>query len=199
MGRPALIPPELREQLLKSGRRRADDPPPLLKLFAMPAATWLICELAEDGDTMFGLCDLGMGKPELGYVSLDEIAHVAERDEWWKSAGPISAYATAARAAGRIVDHLDTPWSATVAVALGAPMTHRNLDIPGDSRTVAAIHSILERGKDPDIYRLMMDLRRDPFSEAADNALAAARESTVYGYPALIVGLIDRWRKEGPG
>jgi hypothetical protein len=35
--------------------------------------------------TMFGLCDLGVGFPELGYVSLAELASVStvEHDEHW--------------------------------------------------------------------------------------------------------------------
>jgi hypothetical protein len=74
-------------------------------------------------------------------------------------------------------------------------MRHRYLSIPGDSRTVATIHSILERGRDADILRLMEDLRRDPFSEAADNALAAARDSQVYGYPAMIEACVRAWRR----
>ena len=45
---------------------------PVLKLF-LNNATWLISEIDEDEDTMFGLCDLGLGYVELGYVSLKEI------------------------------------------------------------------------------------------------------------------------------
>jgi Protein of unknown function (DUF2958) len=37
-------------------------------------ATWLLTELAPDIDLAFGLCDLGLGEPELGYVSLHECA-----------------------------------------------------------------------------------------------------------------------------
>ncbi len=74
-------------------------------------ATWLICAMEADGDTLFGLCDLGFGEPELGYVSLAEIEEVSaclaiglERDTSFRPAYPISAYARAAREAGRIVD-----------------------------------------------------------------------------------------------
>jgi len=53
------------------------DPVPLLKLFnPCGAATWLASELSEDGDTLFGLADLGFGCPELGSFSLREIAAV---------------------------------------------------------------------------------------------------------------------------
>ena len=48
---------------------------PWLKLFnPTGSGTWLISEIEDDGDTLFGLCDLGHGSPELGYVSLSELA-----------------------------------------------------------------------------------------------------------------------------
>lgn len=84
---------------------------PVVKFFT-PAgnATWLITEIADDGDTMFGLCDLGMGSPELGYVSLRELSSIrdrlglpVERDMHFKAMRPISDYADVARSAGRIL------------------------------------------------------------------------------------------------
>ena len=47
----------------------------------MGAATWLLTELDEDGDQAFGLCDLGFGCPELGYVSLTEMRAVQVRGD----------------------------------------------------------------------------------------------------------------------
>ena len=86
------------------------DYPPVVKLFnPCGAATWLISELDGDGDTAFGLCDLGFGTPELGYVSLEELASVElpfglyiERDEHFTAKKTLGEYAAAARAAGRI-------------------------------------------------------------------------------------------------
>ena len=84
---------------------------PVVKFF-MPdgGGTWLITEIGEDGDTMFGLCDLGVGCPELGYVSLNELKSIrgrfrlpVERDMHFKARGSIAQYATAARDADRIV------------------------------------------------------------------------------------------------
>ena len=51
---------------------------PVVKLFCpWGGATWLLTELGtEDRDLAFGLCDLGMGSPELGYVRLSELAAV---------------------------------------------------------------------------------------------------------------------------
>ena len=48
-----------------------------MKLFTPDGnATWLLTELNPDIDLAFGLCDLGLGEPELGYVSLRELAEV---------------------------------------------------------------------------------------------------------------------------
>ena len=111
-----LISDELRAQLLANGRQSlADegfDPPPVVKLFTPDAgATWLLTETDPDeDDRAFGLCDLGLGFPELGYVSLAELSTVrgrlglpVERDLHFKADKPISAYAREARMASRIV------------------------------------------------------------------------------------------------
>jgi hypothetical protein len=71
-----LITDEQRKQLLDNGaataRGEPRDPLPVVKLFTLDAhATWLLTELdPNDGDTAFGLLDLGMGRPELGHVKL---------------------------------------------------------------------------------------------------------------------------------
>ena len=85
---------------------------PVVKLFtAWAGATWLLTELDEEGARLFGLCDLGLGFPELGYVSLAELEALrgpggmrVERDQYFRARGPLSAYAEAARAAERIVE-----------------------------------------------------------------------------------------------
>jgi len=58
----------------------------------------------------FGLCDLGLGSPELGYVSLTELCSVRgklglpiERNLHVDADKTISAYADEARARGHIV------------------------------------------------------------------------------------------------
>ena len=102
-----------REQLLVNGRNRDQDHQPVVKFFdPCGAATWLFTELdPEDGDTLFGLSDLGFGTPELGYSSLAEIASVRlhfglgiERDLYFKPRHSLAVYAEAACAAGRIVE-----------------------------------------------------------------------------------------------
>ncbi len=71
------IPDELFAQLLANGVRSAAgedlEPPPVVKLFTPDAgATWLLTETdPEDHDILYGLCDLGIGFPEFGTVSLE--------------------------------------------------------------------------------------------------------------------------------
>jgi len=68
-----LLTPDLRERLLANGRQSGADHVPLVKFFnPLGIGTWLATELDGDGDTLFGLADLG--EPELGCFSLDEIA-----------------------------------------------------------------------------------------------------------------------------
>ncbi|RAK51306.1 DUF2958 domain-containing protein [Phenylobacterium deserti] len=101
--------------LLANGRRRAAglnvDPPPVVKLFTPDgAATWLLTELdPDDPDVAFGLCDLGLGTPELGRVRLSELTRVhgplglpVERDRSFRPSQSISAYVRRARRLGRI-------------------------------------------------------------------------------------------------
>ena len=85
---------------------------PVVKLFTPDGvATWLLTELRlDDPTTAFGLCDLGLGCPELGYVSLSELhalvgprGRLIERDEHFEADRTLSAYAELARDCGRIV------------------------------------------------------------------------------------------------
>ncbi|WP_449409877.1 DUF2958 domain-containing protein [Methylobacterium komagatae] len=112
---PALLTAAIREQLLANGRRTAHgeeiDPPPVVKLF-MPdgPGTWLLTEVDPAEPTRaFGLCDPGLGSPELGYVCLLELAALqgrlrlpVERDRHFIADRSLSAYAAEAQAAGRI-------------------------------------------------------------------------------------------------
>lgn len=102
-------------QLLANGLRswaQADfDPLPVVKLFTPDAgATWLLGAVdPENTDVAFGLCDLGVGFPELGCVRLSELACVRgmlglpiEQDLQFRADRRLSAYAKVARMAGRI-------------------------------------------------------------------------------------------------
>ena len=105
-----LLTKAIETKLRKNSRERPPDVQPVVKLFTPDAqATWLLTEL-DDDDIAFGLCDLGMGFPELGYVSLDEIKTVrgrfglpVERDKWFVATKPLSAYASDAREKQRVV------------------------------------------------------------------------------------------------
>ncbi|MDR3471242.1 MAG: DUF2958 domain-containing protein [Devosia sp.] len=112
-----------REQLLDNGRRQAAvkgtpdelDFAPVVKLFnPCGAGTWLLTEIDPDDETVaWGLCDLGMGFPEFGTVSLTELAEYhgqfglgIERDLHFAARGPISVYIDAANDAGHIIENI---------------------------------------------------------------------------------------------
>lgn len=90
-----LLTPDLRERLLANGRRRGFDHVPVVKFFnPLGIGTWLATELDEDGDTPFGLADLG--EAELGSFSLAELEAVQlpfgmdiERDILFEGLSPI--------------------------------------------------------------------------------------------------------------
>ena len=103
-----LLTAELRARLLANGHQPDIDYVPVVKFFnPVGAGTWLATELDRDGDTCFGIADLGF--PALGSFSLEELSSLRlpfgmhiERDIVFVGAFPISAYAEAARQAGSI-------------------------------------------------------------------------------------------------
>lgn len=117
-----LLTETLKETLLANGRVNAErmvddgntvDFKPVVKLFTPDAGcTWLLTELdPEDPDIAFGLCDLGIGCPELGSVRISEIASLrgafglpAERDLSFEPTHSLQVYARAAWCAGSITE-----------------------------------------------------------------------------------------------
>jgi len=103
-----LLTDDLRERLLANGLERGADHVPVVKFFnPLGEGVWLATELDADGDTLFGLADLGY--PELGSFSLDELTSITlpfgmgiERDILFTGDFPISVWAEAAREAGSI-------------------------------------------------------------------------------------------------
>jgi hypothetical protein len=110
-------------RLLDNGRRQAPvkgtedehDFFPVVKLFTPDAnCTWLLTEIDPGNtDIAFGLCDLGLGYPEIGDVSIAELRALrgqlglpVERDRHFKARGRLSTYADAARKAGLIVENI---------------------------------------------------------------------------------------------
>jgi len=116
-----LLPQSILDQLTANGRANQErieacedaiDFPPVVKLFTPDGgATWLLSETEPgDPDIAFGLCDLGLGYPELGSVRLSVLkAHRGslgmpiERDLHFEADAPLSTYAERAREAGGIV------------------------------------------------------------------------------------------------
>ena len=76
-----LIPGYIRKSLLTNGRVRKQfrgvakiDPLPVAKRSIGGGCIWILTEIDPDAPYIaFGLCDLGMGFPELGYVDLREL------------------------------------------------------------------------------------------------------------------------------
>ena len=105
-----LLTKEQRAKLLKNNTTPDEDHCPQVKLFSpVGAATWLLSSIDEN-DIAFGLCDLGMGEPELGFVSLQELEEIKlplglsiERDRHFRANKTLTQYADEARSAGRII------------------------------------------------------------------------------------------------
>jgi len=113
-----LITNEIRKQLeanyletqAAETSERNFDPRPVVKLFnPVGSQTWLITEIEPGTNNAFGLCDMGQGYPELGYVSIDELAKLKlyfdmkiERDIHFEAHMTISEYADQARESGSI-------------------------------------------------------------------------------------------------
>ena len=103
-----LLTDDLRERLLANGLDRGADHVPVVKFFnPLGEGVWLATELDADGDTLFGLADLGC--PELGSFSLEELVSIVlpfgmgiERDILFTGDFPISVWPEAAREAGSI-------------------------------------------------------------------------------------------------
>lgn len=100
-------------QAMGNAMTGGDDQPehfPVVKLFTPDAqCTWLLTEIDEDG-RLFGLCDLGFGEPELGYVMLQEIQEASgklglpvEVDIHFRATKPLSEYAEQAYRDGEIM------------------------------------------------------------------------------------------------
>lgn len=117
-----LLTPSIRDKLLRNGRIRQDlaedgradaDFLPVVKLFTPDAGcTWLLTELdPEEPDIAYGLCDLGLGFPELGSVRISELESVrgrlglpVERHMHFAPIHTLSIYARAAWQAATITE-----------------------------------------------------------------------------------------------
>jgi len=113
----SLITEDERQQLLAHGEARAAgraiDPPPVVRLFTPDAhATWLLAALdPADGNTGWGVCDVGIGMPELGTIKLSDLASIVGprkqpvmRDRYFQAVRPLSEYLRLMQENGGIVD-----------------------------------------------------------------------------------------------
>ena len=107
-----LMTKQIKAKLLLNGDVKDHDHQPVVKFFGGSACTWLITEMDYiDEDTMYGLCDLGMGYPELGNVSLKELESMkfppfglgVERDLHFKADKTLSQYHNEALEQHRII------------------------------------------------------------------------------------------------
>lgn len=107
-----LLTDEIKARLIRNNvEAREADHIPVVKLFTpWASATWVLTEMEPDG-VCFGLCDLGLGEPELGYVSLFDLQALrgpvglrVERDLHFYPEKPLSAYLAAAVANRRYIE-----------------------------------------------------------------------------------------------
>jgi hypothetical protein len=113
-----MIPQNLIEIMIHNAQEVQNDlgkdHAPVVKLYSKYGrAIWLLSELDPINNIAFGLCDLGQGKPELSYVSLNDLASIkharlkvpmVETDPGFDGKYPMSVYLKAAKAAGRVVE-----------------------------------------------------------------------------------------------
>jgi len=114
-----ILTQEIRTKLIENGKKQEAvrgtedeiDFKPVVKLFTPDAnCTWLLTELDPvESDIAFGLCDLGLGFPELGSVSITELSQVrgrlglpVERDLGFKANKTLNEYASEASRLSRI-------------------------------------------------------------------------------------------------
>ena len=115
-----LVTAEQRQRLIDNWNLEGDALRPVVKILSpVGSATWLIASMnPRDEDTLYGLCDPGLGYPELGYMRLSELQSTIvgvpptgsaalglEQDLYFKPSHLLSAYAEAARQNRAITDN----------------------------------------------------------------------------------------------
>jgi DUF2958 family protein len=112
-----LLTKEIEARLRANGRRHAEalehgeNPVTdvVCKFFdPVGAGVWLVCELEEDGDTLWAIVDLGMDCVEFGTVSLAELREHRlmglgiERDRGWTPQKTFAEYLAMDRLTGKV-------------------------------------------------------------------------------------------------
>ena len=83
---------------------------PVVKFFGGSACSWLISEYDVENDIFFGLCDIGHGSVELGYISRSELQNIRfapfnlpiERDLYQTFSHGLSVYTKRSKSLGYI-------------------------------------------------------------------------------------------------
>jgi hypothetical protein len=104
-----IFTPEQRAKLIQNSVNRPENVMPVAWL-RIPGTRmqWLVTELDADS-RLFGLCDLGQGYPELGYVDLVEMLSIDPElpkpivDPDFKPTKTLEQYTADAHAAGEII------------------------------------------------------------------------------------------------
>jgi hypothetical protein len=93
------ITAEQMKQLIKNGAQEehCKDHFPVVRLYtAQPQMEWLLASIdPKEPNIAYGIYDLGLGSPELGYFDLNELIQngwVIGNDQFFKADRPISTY-----------------------------------------------------------------------------------------------------------
>ena len=105
-----ILTKKIKEQLIANHVDDITDAKPVVKLFGGSSCTWLLTDLDPETNVAFGLCDLGFGSPEMGYVSLHELESIkfkpfglgVERDLHFEADKTLIEYANLSRTLGYI-------------------------------------------------------------------------------------------------
>ena len=113
-----MIPENLTEIMIHNAMEVQNDlgkdHEPVVKLHSKYGkAIWLLSELDAANNIAFGLCDLGQGKPELSYVSINDLESIkharlrvpmVEIDPAFEGKYPMSVYLEAACKNNRVTE-----------------------------------------------------------------------------------------------
>lgn len=193
------------------------DPMPVVRLYVPHTnCQWLLTEIDQDLDVAFGLCDLGMGFPELGYISLYEIAEVTPSvrcDPQFVAVAPLSVYVNEARRAeGIVLAWPGVPFAGAedlpTADELYASLAEDGLadDTPDGQTSTMSLATFLEQFREPllkqieaqtpvvytgqhDAWRddVLAGLKRTPFAAQAHRIQAVYAGLVDEGLPAVFL------------
>ncbi|MDO4644040.1 MAG: DUF2958 domain-containing protein, partial [Cardiobacteriaceae bacterium] len=189
------------QQNHRESRRKGHDPQPIVHL-RIPgnSCQWLITEIDED-NICFGLCDLGMGFPELGYISLDEILDCTNAlycEPRFRAKAPLSKYTEKARAASQIVVDWDDDETNEAAIMADSETTAEDGNIPLSQFLADFREALLKQIgiQTPVVYdgqhhawqdEVLMGLKRRPFAAQQHRIHACYAGLVEHNLPAVFL------------